>query len=167
MVLSSISYGQNFSDLKTKFDQSAQPLFSDLESGWHIGHCYTKSEPQIKKSGVLFILKDSAEKIKIVIPIGSIRVPSDYYENLDEDKISELKNTIWPQNMDYAYFENGMLKNILIYDIPTIISGLMSLRKDSENLMLKYSDLEGESEFFYCQFANPAVTVPSQLLQSY
>lgn len=137
----SASAGLN--DLLAQFEAAKAP---SVESGtsWWSGRCYAVRSPEQEISGFM-ILYRNPELVKVHVPAYSLDVPSDLWDELDQEEITRIEQFNFISTNKGAKFENGSLVSTLEYEPGYGPIGILSLRQSGNDYFLKMTNL-GEAD---------------------
>lgn len=143
-----------YTKMEKAFQSAAEPRFESLSSGWFSGRCYTRSAPDVEKSGVLVLIPTEDGGFKQIIPAASIQAEADYFDEITDEEYEIYREELYAGNNVRAVLQDGSLKSDLYYSI--LIGGLHTRQIGDELLvtLTNYSETPADQNaFFYCRIS--------------
>jgi len=143
-----------YKKMEKAFQSAAEPKLESLSGGWFTGRCYTRSAPDVEKSGVLVLIPAEEGGFKQIIPASSIQNEADYFDEITDEEYAIYREELYAGNNAPAILQDGSLKSDLYYSI--LIGGLHTRQIGDELIvtMTNYSETPADQNaFFYCRIS--------------
>lgn len=143
-----------YKKMEKVFQSASEPKLESLSGGWFTGRCYTRSAPDVEKSGVLVLIPTEEGGFKQIIPASSIHTEADYFDEITDEEYEIYREELYAGNNSPAILQDGSLMSELHYSI--LIGKLYTRQVGSELIvtMTNYSETPADKNaFFYCRIS--------------